>query len=87
VFGVDFTLAEARSRLAALDIPPASSSPPLAAAADLPAAVTHNYAVPSAAANAPVEKPLKAAAPSVSDVRKDMAAKRRMALQQATQSQ
>jgi hypothetical protein len=96
VFTVDFTLAAARSRLAALEITPASSSSPIAAQANSPAAValsdakppvTTSVAVPSAAASAHTEELPRAAAPSVSDVRKDMAAKRRLALQQALQSQ
>ena len=118
VFTVDFTLAAARSRLAALEITPASSSSPIAAQANSPAAVvvaqanspaavvvaqanspaavalsdakppvTTSVAVPSAAASAYTEELPQAAAPSVSDVRKDMAAKRRLVLQQALQSQ
>jgi hypothetical protein len=83
VFGVDFTLAEARSRLAALDFPSAAGPSPSAARALSPAAPPPSDPVPAAAAAASAAELPRAAAPSVSDVRRDMAAKRRLALLQA----
>ena len=92
LFDVDFSLAEARSRLAAIDITPAVSSSPVAAQAALqarsPVAAVSSGVGPFVAAESDgfnVSRATEASVPSVADVRKDIAAKRRLALQQATQ--
>ncbi len=92
LFDVDFSLAEARSRLAAIDVTPAVSSSPVAAQAALqarsPVAAVSSGVGPFVAAESDgvnVSRATEASVPSVADVRKDIAAKRRLALQQATQ--
>ena len=106
IFSVDFSLAGARSRLAALDVSSAPSSAPLtsqaAAQQQSPEASSHithhtsHITVTSGSVRHPaaedsdgfkVSRAAEASLPSVADVRKDIAAKRRLALQQATQMQ
>jgi hypothetical protein len=100
IFSVDFSLAGARSRLAALDVSSAPSSAPLTSQAasqqPSPAASSHititsgSVRHPAAAEDSDglkVSRAAETSLPSVADVRKDIAAKRRLALQQATQMQ
>jgi hypothetical protein len=101
IFGVDFSLAEARSKLAALDVSSATASSAAASsAAASSAAASSASSSPVARAStgagqassadsdvASVSRTHDALAPSVADVRKELAAKRRLALQQATQRQ
>jgi hypothetical protein len=88
MFDIDFSLVEARSRLAALDFSSGLSSLPVASDAATPmvsdVSVSSSSAVQAAAAD---HIALEASAPSITDVRKDIAAKRRLALQQAMQRQ
>ncbi len=92
IFGVDFSLAEARSKLAALDVSSAAaaSASPSSAAASSPVARASSGTGQASSADsdvASVPRTHDALAPSVADVRKELAAKRRLALQQATQRQ
>jgi len=94
MFGIDYSLAEARTRLAAMDVSSAVASSPLkpqqAPHASSPVTAASSNSVGLSAAVAEGTAPFKAtelSAPSVTDVRKDIAAKRRLALQQAMQRQ
>ena len=96
IFGVDFSLAEARSKLAALDVSSATASSATASSAAASSDASSPVARASTGAGqassadsdvASVSRTHDALAPSVADVRKELAAKRRLALQQAAQRQ